>query len=142
MASIFDTRRANLRTLIQQWGGPSSLAAQLGHTNGSFLAQLAGPRPSKDVSEKVAREIERRLNLPAGWMDRSTPAGATRRNHNEPDTAALVDIVARVHDLAGAARVKLSREKFTTVVELAYEQTKLSGKLDEQYLQRLIQLAT
>ena len=139
MASVFDIRRTNLRTLIQQWGGPTSLASKLGHSNGSFLAQLAGPNPRKDVSEKVARETEQRLDLPAGWMDRAN--ATVPRTHREPDTATLVDIVAAAHDAASAARVTLSREKFTDVVELAYEHAKLHGAVDPRYVARLVKLA-
>lgn len=138
MVSVFDTRRANLRALMQQWGGPTSLAARLGHSNGSFLAQLAGPAPRKDVSEKVARDIERKLDLPTGWMDHASPP---RRHKSEPDTARLVELVALTHDLADAARVKLAKDKFTLVVELAYEHAALHGSIDQRHLARLIQLA-
>lgn len=53
MRSVYDTRRENLRKLIRQWGGPTSLAKKLGHANGSYIAQLAGPHPSREVSERV-----------------------------------------------------------------------------------------
>ena len=42
MKSVYDTRRTNLRSLIGQWGGPTSLSKKLGHSNGSYLAQLVG----------------------------------------------------------------------------------------------------
>ena len=45
MRTIYDTRRDNLRALIGQWGGPTSLSKKLGHANGSYIAQLARPRP-------------------------------------------------------------------------------------------------
>ena len=62
-------RRENLRFLIREEGGPGGLAAKLGHTNPSFLSQLAGPRPSRHVSEKVAREIETKLGFIYKWLD-------------------------------------------------------------------------
>jgi hypothetical protein len=58
---VYRTRRTNLRALAAQWGGPTSLAKKLGHSNGSYLAQLIGPNPSREVSEKTAREIERNM---------------------------------------------------------------------------------
>lgn len=80
MRTIYDTRRDNLRALIGQWGGPTSLAKKLGHSNGSYIAQLAGPRPSREVSEKVAREIEKVLGLPVAWMDQDHPTGGQQLN--------------------------------------------------------------
>jgi hypothetical protein len=62
-------RRENLRTLIREDGGPGSLATKLGHTNPSFLSQLAGPTPTRNVSEKVARDIEQQLGLLYKWLD-------------------------------------------------------------------------
>lgn len=131
--STFDIRRTNLRQLVKQWGGPSSLARKLGHSNGSYLAQLAGPRPSKEVTEKQARSIEQRLDLPAGWLDRKNP---TLRS--EPDTAAIVEIVACVHDAAGGT--KLARDKFAEIVQLAYEYAQHTGHVDQQVVSRLVKL--
>ena len=135
MKSIFDIRRANLRKLMEQWGGPTSLSVKLGHSNGSYLAQLAGPHPSRDVSEKVAREIERKLSLPSGWMDKThkgTPGAV--------DTNALIEIVAMVHDLLEDTPVKLSKEKFTDLVNLVYERTQETNQQQSEYARRLIQL--
>ena len=70
MKSVYDTRRANLRSIMIEWAGPTSPAKKLSHSNGSYLAQLIGPHPSRDLSEKVAREIETKLNLPVNWLDR------------------------------------------------------------------------
>jgi hypothetical protein len=64
MKSVYETRRVNLRALINQWGGPTSLSRKLGHSNGSYIAQIAGPHPSREISEKVAREVESKLGLP------------------------------------------------------------------------------
>lgn len=64
MVTVYDVRRTNLRRLMQQWGGPTALAAHLGHSNGSYLAQLAGPNPKREVGERTARQIEAKLGLP------------------------------------------------------------------------------
>ena len=55
MQSGYDKRRENLRRLIGQWGGPTSLSKKLGHANGSFIAQIAGPNPRREISERTAR---------------------------------------------------------------------------------------
>jgi hypothetical protein len=135
MRSVFDVRRANLRKLMEQWGGPTSLAAKLGHANGSYIAQLAGPNPSREVSEKVAREIERKLGLDLGWMDRQH-----KTQPGQPDTNLLIEIVAVVQDLLHAQNVKLSKEKFTEVVNLVYEQAADHNANPQAYARRLINL--
>ena len=135
MKSTFDIRRANLRKLMEQWGGPTSLAAKLGHSNGSYLAQLAGPHPSRDVSEKVAREIERKLGLSPMWMD-----SAHKTPPAQPDTNALIEVVAMVQDLLHAANVKISKEKFAEVVNLVYEQAAETNANPQAYARRIINL--
>ena len=135
MTTVFDVRRSNLRRLMEQWGGPTSLAAKLGHSNGSYMAQLAGPHPTRDVSEKVARQIELTLGLPGNWMDTKHKAGPT-----EPDTSVLIDVVAAVQDVLHAEGVKLKKEKFTELVNLAYERATETGTIDNAYVQRLVRL--
>jgi hypothetical protein len=135
MPTTFDTRRTNLRRLMEQWGGPTSLAAKLGHSNGSYMAQLAGPHPTRDVSEKVARQIELTLGLPPNWMDTKHKTGPT-----EPDTSVLIDVVAAVQDVLHAEGVKMKKEKFTELVNLAYERATETGTIDNHYVQRLVRL--
>lgn len=135
MVSVFDIRRTNLRKLMEQWGGPTSLAAKLGHSNGSYMAQLAGPHPSRDVSEKVAREIERKLDLPSGYMDKTH-----RGPSGKPDTETLIEVVALVRDLLDVNSVKCPKEKFTEMVNLVYERTQETGQQQSEYARRLIQL--
>jgi len=134
MDSVYQVRRTNLRKLMTQWGGPTSLAAKLGHSNGSFLAQLAGPHPSREVSEKVARQIELDLSLPSGWMD---------LKHKEPqplDDAALALCIRAVAAAAEGARMKVPPEKFADVVALAYDNAKLTGGVDEAFINRIVRL--
>lgn len=135
MKSTFDIRRANLRKLMEQWGGPTSLATKLGHSNGSYMAQLAGPHPSRDVSEKVARDIEVKLNLPPGWMDKSH-----KGSPGQVDTNTLIEVVALVQDLLDGSKLKPPKEKFTEVVNLVYERAQESGQLQTEYARRLVQL--
>jgi len=135
MRSVFDVRRANLRKLMEQWGGPTSLSMKLGHSNGSYLAQLAGPHPSREVSEKVAREIERKLGLDAGWMDKTQKTASP-----QVDTSALIEVVALVRDLLDSNTVKISKEKFTDLVNLVYERTQETGQQQSEYARRLIKL--
>lgn len=135
MQSVYATRRQNLRSLIGQWGGPTSLAKKLGHSNGSYVAQLAGPRPSREVSEKVAREIESRLGLPIGWMDQDHPAGGQQLNDE-----ALTECVKAVATCLRDAGLRPDPDTYGTLVQLVYDRMKLTGRLDEQYILKLIDL--
>lgn len=64
-------RRSNLRRLLAQWpGGATALAKKLGHSNPSFISQIAGKNPTRTMSEKMAKDIEAAINLTPGWLDK------------------------------------------------------------------------
>lgn len=134
MLTVYALRRENLRTIARQWGGPTSLSRKLGHSNGSYLAQLIGPHPSRDVSEKVAREIEGKLGLPSGWLD-AEHEGGTRF-----DDASLADAVRAVAAALRDASLRPDPDRYATLVSLAYDQFRLTGRLDEAHIKKLISL--
>lgn len=135
MKSVYQTRRENLRKLQTEWGGPTSLAKKLGHANGSYVAQLIGPHPSREISEKVAREIESRLNLPTGWLDSEHDA-VVRQVDDELLGMCVRAVAAAVRD----AGLRPDPDAYATLVGLAYEHTKLTGRVEETYVQRLVRL--
>lgn len=131
---VYNTRRDNLRRLLGEWGGPTSLAKKLGHSNGSYLAQLIGPNPSRMISEKVAREIEGKLQLPTGWLDQEQ-SGLPR-----VDDEALADCVRAVAAALDDLRKRPQPSTFADLVQLVYEHRKLTGRLDEAFIQRVTRL--
>lgn len=135
MFSVYETRRVNLRALMNQWGGPTSLSRKLGHANGSYIAQIAGPNPSREISEKVAREIESKLGLPVGWMDQEHPGGGQQLNDQ-----ALTEVVKVVATVLRDAGLRPDPDTYGTLVQLAYDRAKLTGRLDEHYIQKLTSL--
>lgn len=135
MKSTYDQRRENLRALTKQWGGPTSLARKLGHSNGSYLAQLIGPHPSRDTSEKVAREIEIKLNLPVGWLD-SEQGNGTR----QVDDSVLGECVRAVAAALRDAGVKATPDQMADLASLTYEHAKLTGRIDEAFIKRIVRL--
>jgi hypothetical protein len=135
MKSVYEQRRDNLRKLQVEWGGPTSLAKKLGHSNGSYLAQLIGPHPSREISEKVAREIETKLALPSNWLD--AEHGASPRQVDDNTLALCVGAVAAAVRDAGA---KVAPQAYGTLVTLAYEHCKLTGRIDESFIQKLVGL--
>lgn len=134
MRSIYDTRRDALRQLMQTWGGPTSLAKKLGHSNGSYLAQLAGPHPSREISEKVAREMEAKLGLPLGWMDQEH--NGTRQLDDEALGACVRAVAAALRDVGHRA----TPDQMADLAALAYEHTKLVGRVDEAFINKLVRL--
>lgn len=66
---VFAARRGNLRLLADKYDGPSKLAEALKLKHPSYLSQLIGPNPQRNVSERTARAYETRLGLPTGWLD-------------------------------------------------------------------------
>lgn len=134
MKSIYDLRRQNLRSLIQQWGGPTSFAKKLGHSNGSYVAQLAGPHPSRDVSEKVAREIEGKLGLPLNWLD------AEHAGEKQLNDEALASCVRAVATALRDAALRPEPDTYATLVQLTYDRAKLTGRIDEHYVKQLVEL--
>ncbi|CAB4124535.1 hypothetical protein UFOVP61_15 [uncultured Caudovirales phage] len=131
---IFEIRRANLRKLSTQWGGPTTLSKRLGYSNGSFIAQLAGPHPSREVSEKVARGIEATLALPTGWLDGVKPD----RPPIDDDT--LAQSVRAVAVAVEASKTKPSPDQFAELVAMTYEHSVTHGGCDESYINRLVRL--
>jgi len=135
MRNTFEIRRENLRQLMKTWGGPTSLAKKLGHSNGSYLAQLAGPHPSREVSEKVAREIEAKLGLSLGYMDQAHERGA---GGLRPDDIARC-VRAVTSGLRDAGH-NPNPEVTANLVQLVFDRLQLTGEIDERYVQQLIAL--
>lgn len=135
MKSVYEIRRDNLRALMKTWGGPTSLAKKLGHSNGSYVAQLAGPHPTRNVSEKGAREIEEKLGLSIGYMDQAHERSPGKLQHG--DISRCVKAVTTVLRDAG-----LNPQPDTTanLVQLVFDRLQLTGELDEHYIKQLVQL--
>lgn len=130
--SVYDVRRTNLRQIMGEWGGPTSLAKKLGHTNGSYLAQLVGPHPTREISEKVAREIESKLALPTNWLD------AEHSQARQVDNDLLCLCVRAV--AAAAAGRTIKPEVMGELVGLVYEHARLIGRVDEPFINRLLRI--
>jgi hypothetical protein len=69
MYTTHDFRRANLRKLAESFGSLADLAKRLGYTNSSFIVQMIGPNPIRQVSEETARKFETALDLLPGSLD-------------------------------------------------------------------------
>jgi hypothetical protein len=141
--TVFDVRRNNLRQLAAEWGGPTMLALKLGHASGSFMSQIAGPHPRRDISEKVARKIERTLKLQRGWLDvdrrrGAPPAVAPSPTAVDPDL--LVSVTQAVLFEVQQADGKAMMAKVPELVSLAYKHASDAGAVDASFIRHLIRL--
>lgn len=128
---VFTTRRKNLRDLIRQHEGATNLAKLLGYSSPSYLSQMVGPRPTRQVTEKVARQIEGRLRMPGGWLDKTHDPYRTTL-----DEGSVNETIVLVGQLLSDAKTKTTPRQFAELVALAQER----GGLDETYIRRLISL--
>lgn len=68
MYDIKEIRRENMRALAKVAGGVSYLATVLSKSQ-SQISQLIGKSPSKNIGDRIARQIEEIFKKPRGWMD-------------------------------------------------------------------------
>jgi len=151
VAQIGMVRRDNLRKLIHQHDGPSALARKLGYKNAAFLVTMAGPNPTREVTETSARKIEAKLGLPPHSLDaaaigRAKPSlqanFANGCGRTAPMNADLMhEVIVRVGEYLEAVPVKLSAAKFADVVLFIYIDAAERGSLSDEAIQRTVQLA-
>ena len=63
-----EARHANLLDLERQLGTLEALAAKAGVSSG-YLSQIKNKHKGRGMGKAVARRIEKKLDLPKGWMD-------------------------------------------------------------------------
>lgn len=138
MENAYDNRRANLRQLVEQWGGPKPLSVKLGYSNASFVVQMAGPNPTREVTEKTARKIEQTLGLPPGWLD--SPPGA---NHGlaSVDMSLIASVIRVVAQTAEDEGVHLSPIKLGDLVAVIYADAETHGNtIRPSFVQQVLKL--
>lgn len=152
--SIYDTRRENLRLLCRRHGGKQKVALKLGHANASYISQLAGPNPTKKISEEVARDIEVKMDLEPGCMDvpgmgrvaaiTKAPALAEPPADYTPPAKLteqrLVDATQVVMAAAQRAGAPLPPSKIGELIALAYHTHRGDGGIDEDLIQKVVDI--
>lgn len=151
LEDLYSYRRANLRYIRDTTGGPTRLALRLGHSNGSFISQIIGPRPRREISEAMAREIEVKLELEPGTLDRpptkavQDPLAALRTqpgtvgNPVGVDPRLLADVLCAVTEATHGRVTSIS--KVASLSALAYTHcAREGGTLDRAYIDNLASL--
>lgn len=146
MSKIADIRRTNVRSLIGERGGLSALSLKLGYKNPSFLSQMTGPEPTREITEKTARKIESALGLGVGSLD--APIGQQRAAQTPARAGAvdegLVKFVADTIRTIGTAceveGVSPTPSKFSEIVALVLSDTMERGAARPDRVQALVRL--
>lgn len=142
-------RRDNLRTLCDIHGGGAALARKLGYRTPSFMSQMAGPNPSREVTEKSAREIERTLELPLGTMDienwdptlREQPAPAASAPTVAGSTAVISDVLRLIGQVSEAEQVPVPPLKLPDMVAMTFADAMERGGVPrEAFVKQLVHL--
>lgn len=142
MSELTERRRDTLKQIVDQRGGVSKIAKQLGYSNPSFMSQMIGPNPTREITEKTARKFEEKLGLPKGTLDGALPPPTPVPAQAEPnDTALLVaEVIRMVGRTLESEGVKPSADKFADVVALAYLDTISHGAPRESHVKQLARL--
>lgn len=156
---IWQTRRENMRQIIANTdGGVKTISSKLGYSNSSYLVQMAGPNPTRPISERNARTFELKLGLEAGTLDKALPAGyvpqETRKapiaseplaRYNQPQPLSDVDIgalVLAVGKVLQIEKVDLPTAKFAALLSIAVNDAKEhGGQPREDVIKSLVDLA-
>lgn len=156
---VADHRRENLRALMKKHE-PQHLAAKLGYANSSFLVQMAGPNPTRPVTEKSAAKFEQALELPAGALSEPPQTFAQYIGVAAPvathTTAApipagdavpvdqvvpmVLDVVTLVQRISRDEQVSLPEPKFADLVAMAFRDSVEHGGPRQDFVRSILRL--
>ncbi len=141
MTRLGEVRRDNLRKLIAERGA-NALARALGYSNASFLSQMAGPNPMREVTEKSARAFEKKLGLPEGTLDRESGSTASPAAPLSPAEVPLtVDVIRLVGKVLEDEGMQIGPMRFADVVALALtDAVEHQGKARPEMIRSVVKL--
>lgn len=137
------TRKANLRLLVKEHKGGKQLAGLLGFKDSSYLYQMIGVH--RRVTEAKAREIEKSLGLPPGWLDQETHpsaralAGQVQQAANDPVMHECIAVMKTTLDKLG---VRVKSDRFADLCMLFHQHSVQSQGVDRDYAKKLVSTLT
>lgn len=144
---ISEIRRQHLRRLMADRGA-SELAKQLGYRQSSFLSQMAGPNPTRGITEKTARAFETALGLAHGYFDIPDALGAAVQPSVSDPQMTTADMLAmvlaatrKVGNICEAEKVDLPPGKFASVLQLVLKDAAdHGGAVREDHVKDVLEL--
>lgn len=126
---VIEFRRENFRALAAVHT-TTGLAASLGYRQPSFISQMIGPNPTRDITEKSARGFEKKLGLEDGFLDRpplnngsSIPMEKTVKAFSSAQIQKINDMLVEVIQLVGSSlqseEITLPPSRFADLLTLA-----------------------
>lgn len=143
MSKVVELRRANVRQLLGERGSLTELSKRMGYRNPSFLSQMLGPEPTREITEKTARKIEKALGLGQGSLDQ--PIGYQRPSQApsrpDPQIVALVaDVIRMVGQECDAAEVHPSPGKLADIAALVLAASFEQGAPPADHIKKIVRL--
>lgn len=134
-------RRANLRIVLAEQGGPAFFAKRLGMSGPSFLSQMVNGH--RVITEKTCRRIEKEAGKPIYWMDQphNGTSDAMPTQTVRVDPSFVGGAVKMVAEIQQELKITLSPEKYADIVNMVYEHAQATGKLDRDFSMKLVKLA-
>lgn len=138
---VGEIRRENLRNLMAKHTAVS-LASMLGYRQSSFLSQMAGPNPTREVSEKTVRGFEKTLGLVVGAMDIPIDELVEKPPiSSEKLIELLINATRVVGRVCEAEAVNVSIGKLADIVILTFEDAiEHGGVLREDRIKQMVGL--
>lgn len=136
MFRLLEARRKNLRIVVEQFGGAAATAKLLGHANRTFLPQLIGPNPRRDISERLARSIEEKLGLQLGALDIFNEAESAEGLLAELHEAFL----SLLNELGPVGLRTITEQQFADLCAALLAQHREAGRVSASFIQRLVRL--
>lgn len=138
MQDMNEVRRGNLRKLMEKETA-TAISKRLGYKFPSYLSQLAGPNPTREITEKTAREFEKKLALKPGALDK-TDAPAVSPVTDDV-TALVSDVIRLVGAVCAGEKVSLPTDKLADVIALAYQDAAdHGGQPREHHVRQVVRL--
>lgn len=135
---IVEIRRTNLRALMQKETA-TAISKRLGYKFPSYLSQIAGPNPTREITEKTAREFEKKLALKPGALD--VPPGGPATAVSGDVTTLVADVIRVVGSVCAGEKVTLPMDKLADVIALAFQDAAdHGGQPREQHVKALVKL--
>lgn len=138
---LTEIRRENMRALIDKHGA-GKLAKKLGYKQPSFLSQMCGPNPTREITEKSARNYEEALKLPEGYLDvLHGPEVEQQPAKPAADPNMVAEVIRLVGSICANEAVNLPPVKFADVVALAYlDAVEHDQKPREDHIKQVVRL--
>ena len=148
---IAEIRRHNLRALMTEHSA-IKLARMLGYRQSSFLSQMAGPQPTREITEKTACMYERELGMEPGTLDRPpvpsgsvanslTPTASTHPLSSEEMIAMVLKTTSAVGRICESESVNLPTNKFAELLVMGLKDAIANdGNVQEDRIQQIMAL--